>query len=291
MTDNATILSITGRLTYTHEISLSQAAQIVAFLNAEDGEAPALGAPVVDKADTPKAGTRLVESAREALDKSGASKYSEKIVALGAYVLQDGGDTFKAEDVKTQFRRARETPPANFNRDLTTAITAGWIAEDEPGEYYITSKIQGIFDGDFSFSKGANSSRSRATQRSRGASAKKTTKPKVKAGKPEVFAAIDVFPVTMEGFPPYSKMKVNKDRLLWALKFAKSHGIVGLQNKDIEWLTDHLGTGIPNGQITGSFNGAKRPGHANRSTQDGTIRITHDGETYLASIGATSTES
>ena len=76
-------------------------------------------------------------------------------------------------------------------------------------------------------------------------------------------------------------MKSSKDKLLWALQFAKSNGINGLTNKDIGWLTDHLGIGIPTGHITGAFNGAKGGGYANRSTQDKTIRITEVGTEYL----------
>jgi hypothetical protein len=91
----------------------------------------------------------------------------------------------------------------------------------------------------------------------------------------------------MDGVPAYSKMKSNKDRLLWALHFAKSQGIKGLANKDLAWLTDHLGAGVPNGQVSAAFSSGKSAGYMNRSTVDQTIRITEDGETYLKTVGAT----
>ena len=94
----------------------------------------------------------------------------------------------------------------------------------------------------------------------------------------------------MDGFQPYSKMKSNKDKLLWAVKFMKDSGINGLKNKDIEWLTDHLNAGIPNKQISAAFNAAQRDGHANKSTRDGTIRITAEGEAYLATVGVVKPE-
>lgn len=284
MSDTATTIVIKGKVGYEDEISAAQAAQIIAFLNADEGSDSTLGAPLVDDARNARQRTKKVESAREALDVSGAKTNPEKIVALGAYVLQDGGDTFKVEDVKTQFRRARETAPGNFARDLGVAVQAGWIVENEGNEYSLTNRISGIFDGEFTFPKAGNGTKSRGSAR-KAPAATRNTKAK-SGGKPEVFAEIDEFPTTMDGLPPYPKMKQNKDKLLWVVKFAKDKGIKGLSNKDVEWLTDHIGAGIPNKQITATFNSAKSAGYANRSTQDNTIRITHDGETYLASVGA-----
>ena len=280
MTEKPTLLSITGKLSYSDEITISQAARIIAFLNSDESEGNELAGSILDGGPkSKKSKQKLVENAREAIDKSGAKKNPEKIVALGAYVLQDGGETFKAEDVKAQFRRARETAPGNFPRDLSLAISNGWIAEDAPGEFYLTNKVEGILEGGFSFSKSTSGG-----PKPRAASARKT---KAATAKPEVFAGIDEFPITMEGFLPYSKMKTNRDKLLWVVMFAKGQGINGLSNKAVEWLTDHLGDGIPNKQITASFISAKTPhGYVNRSTQDQTIRITEAGQTHLASLSA-----
>ncbi|MFF0341248.1 hypothetical protein [Kribbella sp. NPDC004875] len=277
MADVVTKIVISGKLSYEDEITVRQAARIVAFLNADEGDAESLD-DVTSGESPPRDASKAkgVQSPREAIDVSGAKKNPEKIVALGAYVLQDGGETFKAEDVKAQFRRARETAPGNFSRDLSAAVAAGWIAEDTRGEYYLTNKAKGIFDGDFSFTDGPKSRSPR----------KAAKVPKAKTQKPDVFAEIDEFQSTMEGFPAYSKMKTNKDKLLWVVLFSKLHSIKGLVNKDIEWLTDHIGDGVPNGQITAAFNSAKSAGYANRSTQDQTIRITEAGQTYLASLGS-----
>lgn len=286
MNDKNVTITLNGKLYYEDQITVSQAARIVTFLNAEEGDAtlgldPSGSLCSTTKADngkTTQQDGKQVASAREALDRSGAKTNPEKIVALGRYVMQDGGETFKVEDVKTQFRRAREAPPGNFSRDLSTAVQAGWIAQADGDEYYITNKIQGIFDGDFYFPKrnGSGSSRSKGTSK---------TSTKVKA-KPEVFADIDEFPTRVEGVQPYSKMTTDKDRLLWALHFAKARGIKGLSNKDLTWLTDHLGTGVASGRIAGSFRGAKSAGYMNRSTVDQTLRITEDGENYLKTAGA-----
>lgn len=281
MSDKPITITIKGKVGYEDEITISQAARIIAFLNADEGEAPLGANPDAGLGDTVKTSHqsgKKVASAREALDLSGAKTNPEKIVALGQYVLQDGVETFKVDEVKAQFRRARETPPANFSRDLTVAVQAGWIAQGDGDEYYVTNKIEGIFDGDFKFPKGSGGiggGRSKGTTK---------TTAKVKA-KPEVFAGIDEFPTRMNGVQPYSKMKTDKDRLLWALHFAKSRDIKGLANKDLAWLTDHLGAGVASGNITANFRRAKSAGYMNRSTVDQTIRITDDGETYLKTVG------
>lgn len=284
MTEKPLTIVIKGKVGYEDEITVAQAAQIIAFLNASEGEESALGSgPAVgalggghSPASSGRRSGKAIESARDALDLSGAKTNPEKIVALGEYVLQDGGETFKVEDVKTQFRRARETAPANFSRDLSAAVQAGWIAQGDGEEYYITNKIQGIFDGDFKFPRAANGGgKTRSSAKSQ----------KTKAEKPVVFAGIDEFPTKLDGFPPYSKMRAQKDRLLWTLQFAKVNSIKGLANKDIAWLTDHLGAGIPTGAITSAFNSAKTLAYANRSTQDQTLRITDDGTDYLKTVG------
>lgn len=283
MAEKSITIIIKGKVGYEDEITVAQAAQIISFLNASQGEGTALGSGAAagalggghSPASSGRRTGKAAESARDALDLSGAKTNPEKIVALGEYVLQDGGETFKVEDVKAQFRRARETAPANFSRDLAAAVDAGWIAQDGGEEYYITNKIQGIFDGGFKFPRASNGV---------GKARRSVKSAKTKSEKPTVFAEIDEFPTKLDGFPPYSKMKAQKDKLLWTLQFAKVNSIRGLANRDIAWLTDHLGAGIPSGAITSAFNSAKTPGYANRSTQDQTIRITDDGTDYLRTI-------
>jgi hypothetical protein len=211
---------------------------------------------------------------------SGAQKNPEKIVALAAYLLQDGLDTFKPADVKATFRRARETPPANFTRDLGLALAAGLIAEDKDvaGEYYLTNKTDGILDGDFVFPKASSNGGSR------GRAANKSS---TKAAKPETLTEIDEFYSTMDGYPPYSKMKNEKDRLLWVATYMReTHGRKGVTNKEIAWVSDYIGAGIPTNNIGGAFNMAKNPGYAIRSTLDKTIRVTDEGVAHLVSLAS-----
>jgi hypothetical protein len=282
MADNKTTLILKGKIGYEEEITAAQAAQIIAFLNAEGGEAPALGAPVL--APRPPArdvGTKLVENARDAIVRTGAKTNPEKIVALAAYVLQDGGDTVKADAIKSQFQRAREATPTKFARDLSTAITSGWIAEGEGGELYLTKKVENLFEEGFVFPKSGGSGKVR--------SAKKTTTKKTSAmsGKPETLSGIDEFHAIMEGYPPYTKLKVQKDRLLWILVYMRDkHGRKTVATNEIAWISNHIGTGIPNSNIAGAFNSAKGPGYATRSTMagDNSIKVTDAGAEFLAKL-------
>uniref|UniRef100_UPI00286CA0A9 hypothetical protein n=1 Tax=Salinibacterium sp. TaxID=1915057 RepID=UPI00286CA0A9 len=216
MTDNKTILILKGKIGYEEEITAAQAAQIIAFLNTDEGEAPTLGAPVLaPKSPVRDVNTKLVENARDAILRTGAKTNPEKIVALAAYVLQDGGDTVKADAIKSQFQRAREAVPAKFARDLSTAITSGWIAEGDGGELYLTKNVENLFEDGFVFPKFGSSGRARSTKKT---TTKKTT---TKSGKPDTLANIDEFHAVMEGYPPYAKLKVQKDRLLWILVYMR----------------------------------------------------------------------
>lgn len=279
MTDNPIQISISGKLSYADDITIHQATQIIAFLNAERPEATNVtghfGEP--DKPDQ-AAAPKKVTSPREALEVSGARKNPEKIVALGAYVLLESGETFKSEDVKTQFRRARETAPANFTRDLGIAIASGWVIEDGDGEYMLHNKFDAIFDEGFTFPKVVGSGRVRAV---------KNPGSKSKSVKPESLNDVEAFHTTLDGYPAYSKLKSEKDRLLWVVTYmAERHGRPGVTNQEIVYITDQIGMGISSGNLTGAFNTAKKPGYAFRSQSDKSIRITDDGKAYLAAVGA-----
>jgi hypothetical protein len=278
MADTTTTLILKGKIGYEEEITAAQAAQIIAFLNAEEGETPALGERVLaPRRPGREASTKLVENARDAILRCGAKTNPEKIVALAAYVLQDGGDTVKADAIKSQFQRARETTPAKFARDLSTAIAAGWISEGEGGELYLTNKVSEIFEEGFVFPKAAASGRSRSGK-----------KASTKSAKPDTLADIDEFHAVMDGYPPYAKMKSEKDRLLWVVTYMRDkHARKTVANREIAWISDHIGTGIPSAHIAGAFNSAKSSGYATRSTMpgDNSIKMTDAGVDYVAKLG------
>lgn len=81
-------------------------------------------------------------SLREFMDSAGAKRNPEKIVAIGAYLIQEHGqDGFTRKDVKALFKNAGEPLPGNYTRDFNWAVSNGWLAANPsaPNEYFVTN--------------------------------------------------------------------------------------------------------------------------------------------------------
>jgi hypothetical protein len=92
-------------------------------------------------------------SLREYLTSAGASRYSEKITCIGGYLQShELRDSFSKDDIKNRFRNAGEPAPANFHRDFSNAVAAGWVAEDvaQSGKYYVTHTGEAAIAAGFS---------------------------------------------------------------------------------------------------------------------------------------------
>jgi hypothetical protein len=138
-TDEDITLTLTGKLSYSGEITFAQAVQVLALL--APGASASTSIPLNGAVSAPRSPLRQeAMSPKQALEASGAKINSEKIVAFAALVhRQSGRDTFTLEDVRPLFKQARETAPGNLNRDLSAAIGNGWVAEaEDSGEYYLT---------------------------------------------------------------------------------------------------------------------------------------------------------
>jgi hypothetical protein len=62
-------------------------------------------------------------------------------IAIFAYYREhvEGNARFAKEDLKAYFAKAKQPPPANYDRDFGQAVTLGWIYEDG-ADSYLTSK-------------------------------------------------------------------------------------------------------------------------------------------------------
>jgi hypothetical protein len=62
-------------------------------------------------------------------------------IALFAYYRErfEGKSRFSRTDLKDYFAKAKESPPANYDRDFNSVVKQGWIHEDGD-ESYLTSK-------------------------------------------------------------------------------------------------------------------------------------------------------
>lgn len=285
MEENATVkLSITGKITYSDDITPTQAGQIIAFIDSTTSQSTVVpqvfnspsGQGVITAA-TQTTGRSL--SPREVLESSEAKTNAEKIVAFASLVLNEGGkDTFTAEDIRPLFRRARETAPANFSRDFDTAFKSGWIDESEvKGEYYLTQEALDAVEHGFTQVKKATPRKTRSSS--------KTSKTRKTLETPEVFKALDSIPSQLEGIAPrYAELGSVNDKFLWVLAFAKKNEIDGLNNSEVVWITDHLGAAILTGNVKRHYDAMQKKGYANRSVQTQNMRITEDGIKYLESL-------
>lgn len=282
MADEVASIKIIGKLSYEDEITLIQAARIIEFLNSDSELTPPIFQTPGREDDRRRHAQREIESPRAAIDAAGAKTNPQKIVALGAYLLQDGGDTFKIDAIKSQFQRAREVAPGNMSRDLATAISNNWIAESDatPGEYYLTHAISNVLEEGFPTDNASRPRRARNGTNTRARRARPTSK----KGKPEAFAGIDEFNTVIDGAISYHDAPNQKDKILWALWFAKQHEIKGLVHSDIAWITDQLGDGVPSKHIGARIEPLKKAGYVTRSTVDETYRITPSGESYVTSM-------
>ena len=276
-------LEMSGQLSFSDDITIAQAAAIISFLHSPDsvlGGSSAIGtrSPSVGPVSPSAVSSAGVASPREAIDVTGARTNPEKIVALAAYILQDGElDTFSLDQIRPQFQRAREPMPKNLSRDLDTAIVAGWVDTGAKGQLYLTSKAAGVLEEGFEAI--------RAKRASAGSKARGTGKPsrRLPLQRPGLFDDVDEFPTEIEGVPSYHQIATKRDKVLWASLAAKQAGFELLNHKELSWLTEHFGDTVLVNHIGVNFALLQKAGLMNKTT-DGRMRIKPAGESYLRSL-------
>jgi hypothetical protein len=78
-------------------------------------------------------------SASEILNKIKWDTNAERILLLGAFhESKVETDSWRSADMETRFSEAKETQPANFPRDISTAIKSGIIATVTPRTYIVS---------------------------------------------------------------------------------------------------------------------------------------------------------
>jgi hypothetical protein len=151
-------LSLRGEgISFDREISQDEAARVIGLVL---GGAAGFASGEKSRIGTGSAATSI----REFLDGVGAKTNTKKILAIGQFLIEHGGkESFTREEVRGEFRRAKESFPANYPRDFNSTIGSGWIAEvhGSPGEYYVTRKGSEALETGNSKSDGVARSRSR----------------------------------------------------------------------------------------------------------------------------------
>ena len=77
--------------------------------------------------------------AGELLNRLKWDNFPEKILLLAAWYESKGGGTpWRSSDMDSTFKQAKESPPRNFPRDISKAISSGWIHAETPRTYTVT---------------------------------------------------------------------------------------------------------------------------------------------------------
>lgn len=101
--------------------------------------------PVSSARETPSSSLSLVELLRE----KNPGTNIQRIVLFAYYREKiEGLSRFSRSDLEPYFSKAKEPPPANYDRDFTQAVKEGWIHEDG-SDSYLTSKGIEIVEGGF----------------------------------------------------------------------------------------------------------------------------------------------
>ena len=262
-------------LNYESEASVVQAAKIIGFLNTEE-PLPSDYSPTTVNAgvsfiDAPQA--KLLSSPREAILGAAAKTNSQKILVLGAYLIQrDNSDEFAAAELKTLFVKAGEPAPRNLGRDIRDAVKVGYIMESMASSdtYAVTNT------GYRALEEGFGATVIKRTYK-KSAGVKSTRKTEV----PEWLQGTSVDD-QLEDFPSYRQISTRSNRALWILQWAVEAGRERVSGVEINAIADKLSDNIPAKQVAASFSQHLVNNRVSK-TSDG-YKILYNGTEYLKAL-------
>ncbi len=156
-------LAIAGRPQATSEISMPSS------VPGSPGPSPA------HTSQKPKGLTELL------LEKKPGTN-SQRIVLFAFYRRNvEGIETFQRQELKSYFARARIAPPGNYDRDFATAVSVGWIHEDDDKSYLTTTGEQLVaagFDGERTHPKPSKRTKKKSLKTGNRKTTKKTPRRK-----------------------------------------------------------------------------------------------------------------
>lgn len=222
-------------LSFEKETDMHRAGQIIAFLSSDLAVDTSVGR---EYPSSPVAVLGLGEarrkSPRQALSESDAKTNAEKIVILANFIrIQKGVESFSPKEIQVEFKRAGESLPKNLTRDFMTAVTQGYILENEEGDYSLTDLgLEVVADG---FASSQNSAKKGSTKKRKGVAKGK----KANAVRDEIIN-LEITP-QLPGYPDYWSYTVKGSRILWLLAFASENNLAdGLTSNEIECLASKL---------------------------------------------------
>jgi len=135
---------------------------------------------------TSRSGRRvsLVELMQEKSPSTNAQK-----IALFAYYRDkhENKPRFAREDLKAYFGLAKESPPANYDRDFVNAVRSGWVHE-EAADSYVTSKGIEVVESGFVGERKSTKKRGPARKTAKGRGGRKKSVGKKTTGRKKTTA-------------------------------------------------------------------------------------------------------
>lgn len=220
-------------LSFEGESDITKAAQIIAFLNTEQYLSNARPLAMTSRVGS-------YTSPRQVLVESGAKTNDQKITALGKYSMDlSQRPGFTVKEVQELMKRAGESVPKNFSRDLKRAVRLGYIFEDHESKgQYIVSEL-----GDTSIDSGFKNQ-----PKLPNGSLRKSRKGGKNVKISDVVTELEITP-EQRGCPNYWDISNKGHKVMWILRFAHLHDINELSGKEIEVLADKLKDNIRSGDV------------------------------------------
>lgn len=231
------IITIKGDgLNLERQINMHQAGQIISFLSlqktsiSEDSSNDGEGELNKERPALPQKETTPLEE----IENSNASTYPEKITVIGNFIAKNNAqECFSVDEVRAVLRRLGQYP-SKFSRELTTAVSLGYIYEDTTKSgYIITEKGKKAIVGQFQAS--SKNAIPKVKKGKRKSPRKKTVRLVIR---PEVENL--ALKTELAGYRGYHELKTKSDKILWILKYAETNDILSLNPKEIEIISTRL---------------------------------------------------
>jgi hypothetical protein len=130
------------------DAALTELIRITQEFRDQESQGPTAVPPISSDSHIPIPPTGGEEATKAQLSSYGAAEllnylrwdtHPEKILLLAAWHEARGGNTpWKSADMDAVFLNAKERAPANFPRDIKSAIKSGWIHTHTPRTYSVT---------------------------------------------------------------------------------------------------------------------------------------------------------
>lgn len=251
--------------------SFSKAAQVIAFVKSETVTSEATA---MNRRGVLPTAIGHDYSPRQVIVEANAKTNPQKIAALGRYICtRSQTDTFSASEVLDMMKRAGETLPKNFSRDLKHAVVLEYIYEGEEGQFILTEKGKEAVDHHFESAEKVRGSKTRrVTRRASGAVADEVLNMEIAT--------------EAEGFPRYWEIKNKGHRILWILAYAHQRKILELTRKEVEALAKRLHDNIESRHVGPLIGNAFKKGFL-ATAPGGKFRILQPGIKFIREYKAT----